>query len=148
MFLLCLSLFHCFCANLTSLDITPCYRHLSVCLSNAFIVTKRKHLAKKVQLWLTGSRLWASQWAKDEQRTFPLTCQFGYCGNSDSPDGTALRTCGICYENAHHNYVLDFTPVFRLSLCYTRDPRLNGLILKRLLHVRCALAVHGSGPTC
>ena len=26
--------------------------HLSVCLSNAWIVTKRKHLAKKVQLWL------------------------------------------------------------------------------------------------
>ena len=36
---------------------------LSVCLSNAWIVTKRKHLAKKVQLWLIGSRPRAFQWA-------------------------------------------------------------------------------------
>ena len=35
----------------------------SACLSNACIVTKRKHLAKKVQLWLIGSRPWAFQWA-------------------------------------------------------------------------------------
>ena len=38
----------------------------SVCLSvcqNAWIVTKRKHLAKKVQLWLIGSRPRAFQWA-------------------------------------------------------------------------------------
>ena len=35
----------------------------SVCLSNACIVTKRKHLAKKVQLWLIGTRLRAFQWA-------------------------------------------------------------------------------------
>ena len=35
----------------------------SVCLSNAWIVTKRKHLVKKVQLWLIGSRPWAFQWA-------------------------------------------------------------------------------------
>ena len=34
----------------------------SVCLSNACIVTKRKHLAKKVQSWL-GSHLRAFQWA-------------------------------------------------------------------------------------
>ena len=37
----------------------------AVCLSirppNACIVTKRKHLAKKVQLWLIGNRLWAFQ---------------------------------------------------------------------------------------
>ena len=74
--------------------------------------------------------------------------QFGYCGNSDSPDGAALCTCGICYKNAHHNYVSDFTPAFRLSVCHTRGPRLNGLISKCLLHVRCTLAVHSSGPTC
>ena len=36
---------------------------LSVRLSNACIVTKRKHLAKKVQLWLIGSRPRAFQWA-------------------------------------------------------------------------------------
>ena len=36
---------------------------LSVCLSNAWIVTKRKHLAKNVQLWLIGSPIWAFQWA-------------------------------------------------------------------------------------
>ena len=36
---------------------------LSVCLSNAWIVTKRKHLVKKVQLWLIGSRPRAFQWA-------------------------------------------------------------------------------------
>ena len=37
---------------------------LSVCLSvTAWIVTKRKHLAKKVQLWLIGSRLLRFQWA-------------------------------------------------------------------------------------
>ena len=35
----------------------------SVCPSNACIVTKRKHLAKKVQLWLIGSRPRAFQWA-------------------------------------------------------------------------------------
>ena len=35
----------------------------SVCPSHAWIVTKRKHLAKKVQLWLIGSRLRAFQWA-------------------------------------------------------------------------------------
>ena len=36
----------------------------SVCLSvTAWIVTKRKHLAKKVQLWLIGSRLLRFQWA-------------------------------------------------------------------------------------
>jgi len=35
----------------------------SVRLSNACIVTKRKHIAKKVQLWLTGSRPRAFQWA-------------------------------------------------------------------------------------
>ena len=35
----------------------------SVCLSNAWIVTKRKHLAKKVQLWLIGSWPRAFQWA-------------------------------------------------------------------------------------
>ena len=35
----------------------------SVCPSHAWIVTKRKHLAKKVQLWLIGSRLRALQWA-------------------------------------------------------------------------------------
>ena len=35
----------------------------SVCLSHAWIVTKRKHLAKKVQLWLIGSPLRAFQWA-------------------------------------------------------------------------------------
>ena len=35
----------------------------SVRLSDAWIVTKRKHLAKKVQLWLIGSRLRAFQWA-------------------------------------------------------------------------------------
>jgi len=44
-----------------------CYRRLSVCLSvclsSACIVTKRKHLAKKVQLWLIGSRPQAFQWA-------------------------------------------------------------------------------------
>ena len=34
-----------------------CGEHLSVCLSNACTVTKRKHLAKKVQLSLTGSPL-------------------------------------------------------------------------------------------
>ena len=33
------------------------YEHLSVRLSNAWIVTKRKHLAKKVQLSLIGSLL-------------------------------------------------------------------------------------------
>jgi len=36
---------------------------LSVRLSNAWIVTKRKHLAKKVKLWLIVSRLLAYQWA-------------------------------------------------------------------------------------
>ena len=35
----------------------------SVCPSHAWIVTKRKHLAKKVQLWLIASRLQAFQWA-------------------------------------------------------------------------------------
>ena len=48
-----------------------------VYLSNACIVTKRKHLAKKVQIWLIGSRLWAFQWAQDEQRTLPLSPQWG-----------------------------------------------------------------------
>jgi len=37
-----------FCAHLTSLDRT--LLSTSVCLSNAWIVTKRKHQAKKVQL--------------------------------------------------------------------------------------------------
>ena len=46
---------------------------LSVRPSHAWIVTKRKQLAKKVQLWLIGSRLRAFQWANDEQRTLPLT---------------------------------------------------------------------------
>jgi len=44
------------------IDVCPSVR-LSVCLSNAWIVTKGKHLAKKVQLWLIGSRPWAFQWA-------------------------------------------------------------------------------------
>ena len=35
----------------------------SACPSNACIVTKRKHLVKKVQLWLIGSRQQAFQWA-------------------------------------------------------------------------------------
>ena len=52
------------------------------------------------------------------------------------------------WSNAHHNYVPDFTPAFRLSHYHTRDPHLNGLISKCLLPVRCALTVHGSGPTC
>ena len=55
----------------------------------------------------------------------------------------------MCYENAHHNYVPDFTPAFRLSVClsvcHTRDPRLTGLISKCLLHVRCALTVRVAG---
>ena len=45
---------------------------LSVYLSNACTVTKLKHLAKKAQLWLIGSRLRAFQWAEDEHRTLPL----------------------------------------------------------------------------
>ena len=88
------------------------------------------------------------QICRSVQRTLPLTPQFGYCGNSDSPDGAALHTCKICYENAHHKYMPDFTPAFRLSVCHTRDPRLNGLMSKCVLHVRCTLAVSGSGPTC
>jgi len=43
---------------------------LSVCLSNACMVPKRKHLAKKVQLWLIGSRPWAFH------RTLPLKANF------------------------------------------------------------------------
>ena len=78
---------------LTQLAELSCYRRLSVRLSNACNVTKRKHLVKKVQLWLIGSRLRAFQWAEDEQRILPLNPQFGYCGNSDSPDDAALRTC-------------------------------------------------------
>ena len=75
-----------------------CYRRLSVCpsvcLSNACIVPKLKHLAKKsLIMTILGSRLRAFQWAEDEQRTLPNT-QFGYCGNSVSPDGATLRTCG------------------------------------------------------
>ena len=60
------------------------------------------------------------------------------------------RWCHFMYlwSNTHHNYVPDFTPAFRLSVCHTGDPRLNGLISKCLLYVRCALAVRGSGPTC
>ena len=49
----------------------------SVCLSNAWIVSKRKHAAKKGQLWLLGRRLRAFQWAQDEQRTLPLTRKGG-----------------------------------------------------------------------
>jgi len=43
-----------FCLSVRT-SVRPFVR-LSVCLSNACIVTKRKHLAKKVQLWLIGSR--------------------------------------------------------------------------------------------
>ena len=51
---------------------------LSVRLSvTAWIVTKRKHLAKIVQLSLIGSPLRAFQWAYDQRRTLPLTPQRG-----------------------------------------------------------------------
>ena len=81
----------------------------SVCLSNACIVTKRKHLAKKVQLWLIGSRPRAFQWAEDEKRTLPLNPQFGYCANFHSPDGVLYVPV---VERTHHNYM----PAFRLSV--------------------------------
>jgi len=50
---------------------------ISVRLSIVCILAKRKHLAKKVQLWLIGSRTRALQWAQDEQRTLPLTPKRG-----------------------------------------------------------------------
>ena len=43
----------------------------SVCLSNAWIVTKRKHLVKKVQLWLIVSRLRAFQPVSYTHLTLP-----------------------------------------------------------------------------
>ena len=58
---------HFYRATMRSIYARYCCRRLSVrlsvCQSNACIVTKRKHLAKKVQLWLIGSRPWAFQWA-------------------------------------------------------------------------------------
>ena len=65
-------------------------------------MTKQKHLTKKVQLWLIGSHLRAFQWAEDEQRTLSLNPQFGYCGNSDSPDGATWRTCGQTHITKLH----------------------------------------------
>jgi len=53
------------------------YVCLSVRPSNSCIVTKWKHLANKVQLWLIGSQLWAFQWAQDEQCTLRLCPQWG-----------------------------------------------------------------------
>ena len=131
------------------IDVCPSVRP-SVCLSNAWIVTKRKHVAKKVQLWLIGksptsfpmSRRWTAYVAPNPR--FPLNSvtvlwKFWFA---------RWRRFTYLRSNAHQNYVPDFTPAFRLSVCHTRDPRLNGLIAKCLLHVRCAFAVRGSGPTC
>jgi len=42
----CLNAFY----RAAAMQARSCYERLSVCLSNAWIVTKRKHLAKKVQL--------------------------------------------------------------------------------------------------
>ena len=85
----------------------------SVRLSNACIVTKRKHLAKKVQLWLIGSRLWAFQWTKDEQRTLPLNPAIRLLCISFA------RWCVLyvpVVERTHHNYM----PAFRLSVTLWR----------------------------
>ena len=127
-----------FCAHLTSLDRTLLLTSVcpSICLSNVCDKTKAPsekssimsfpmsqrwtaYVAPKPPIWLLW-KLWFARW----------------------------RHFTYLWSNAHHNYVPDFTPAFRLSLCHTRDSRLNGLISKCLLHVRCALAVHGSGPTC
>jgi len=63
----------------------------SVCLSNAWNVTKWKHLAKKVQISLIGSRPRAFQWAYDQQRTLPLSLQ-----NAKSPFYAISKK--VCYR--------------------------------------------------
>jgi len=74
----------------------------SVRLSNACIVTKRKHLAKKVQLWLMGNRLRAFQWASDEHCMLPLT-----------PKG------GLKSDFFHFPYKMGFSrrKCYKVSLC-------------------------------
>jgi len=71
---------------------------LSLCLSNAWIVTKRKHLAKKVQIWLIGSRpraflRWTAYVAPNPPKGASKTTIFSF-----SVQKIGLSSKKVCYK--------------------------------------------------
>jgi len=72
-----------------AIDVCP-----SVCLSNVSVVTKWKHLAKKSSIMTNRKSLASFPMSRRWTVYVAPNPQFGYCANSDLPDGATLRTCG------------------------------------------------------
>ena len=88
------SWYHCFDQYIFTVRLCEAYSTtfcLSVCpsvrLSNVCIVTKQKHLVKKVQLWLIGSRPRAFDWYQNRWPWKTLNGVMTECADS--------RTCGF-----------------------------------------------------
>ena len=137
-----------FCAHITSLDHTLLSTSVcpSVCLSvKRVYCDKTKAYSEKSSIMTNRksptnfpmSQRWTAYVALNPAIRLLWKFQFA-----------RWRRLMYLWSNAHHNYMPDFTPAFRPSVCHIRDPRLNGLISKCLLHVRCALSVRSSGPSC
>ena len=100
---------------------------LSVCLSHACIVTKRKHLAKKVQLWLIGK----------SPTSFPVSRRWTAYVAPKPPNSVTVH---FIRQMARFTYL--WSNAHTTITCLLSD------CLSHYGDVRCALAVHGSGPTC
>ena len=118
-----------FCAHLTLLAHTLLSKFCpSVCLSNACIVTKRKHLAKKSSIMTN----------RKSPTSFPMSRRWTAYVAPKPPNSVTLQI--FIRQMARFTYL--WSNAHTTITCLLSD------CLSHYGDVRCALAVRGSGPTC